>query len=107
MTQLLLALLLILALVLVASAAWDHFIKPHISQKEFHMITQDEQAIVDAIRGVLSTKASLEQQVASEKARADAAESALAAEKADHADLVSQLQSVISPAPAPADPPAS
>lgn len=116
--------------------AWDRLIKPRLAkiappviaearkaeryaasvfyrleptlQKELHMITHDEEAILASIKGLLTGKAAAETTAASETARADAAEakaadlqSQLDAEKANHVDLVNQLQGVLTPPSGP------
>lgn len=87
------------AAVVFAYEIYLHFIKPRLSPKEIAMLTQDEQAIVDGVKALLTKVSGSDQAVTDANARATAAEAALAAEKADHAELVTTLQAVISPTP--------
>lgn len=103
--NLILTLLTIAATVWFAVEVYRHFIKPHLSQRILTMITQDEQAIVDAVKALLAkVEGSDAALAAANQATADA-QAALAAEKADHADLVAQLQALTGAAPAPVDQP--
>lgn len=103
---------LILTLLTLAAAVWfavevyRHFIKPHLSQRILTMITQDEQAIVDAVKTLLAKVEGSDAAIAAANQAAADAQAALAAEKADHAELVSTLQTALQPAPA-ADQPAA
>lgn len=92
--------LTVLAAAFCAYEVYLHFIKPRLSPKELAMLTQDEQAIVDGVKALLTKVSGSDQVVADATARATAAEAALAAEQADHAELVTTLQTALNPTPA-------
>lgn len=81
-----------------AAALFAYELYAYLTKKEIRMLTQDEQAILDVVRGLVTKVESSDADIAAANTRATTAEAALAAEQAAHAELVQSLQTVITSA---------
>ncbi len=96
---------MILTILLTVVVALDvalsaYLLQAYLNPKDTPMITQDEQAIVDAVRGMKAKADAADAAIAAANQATAEAQQALATETADHAELVSALQQAMVVVPA-------
>lgn len=77
-----------------SAALFAYELYSHLSRRKFAMLTQDEQAIINTFRGLVAKVESADAALAAANQATADAQAALAAEQADHAELVATLQSI-------------